>query len=81
MTTKLTPVSPREDHEVLPLPGSAYTTEGYNAGLSASLLNPLHYPVEAICGGGCGQVIRCEKFLPGADGGAFVHAGRMAGQP
>ena len=79
MTRGLTEVS-ASDHEILPLRDSWYRTGAGNApGTPADMLNPYHYPIEAICSS-CHQVIRCEKFLAGADGGDWRHTGRMAGQ-
>lgn len=45
---------------MVPVKGTARSTGGSNAGRAASLLNPLHYPVEARCR--CGQPIRAEGF-------------------
>lgn len=64
-------------HEVLPRRGTAYSMAGKNTGLPANLLDPLHYPAEAICAG-CGQMIRCEHSLSPA---RWVHQNRMPGEP
>jgi hypothetical protein len=58
------------DHAITPVKGSAYSMEGANTGLQANLLNPYHYPVEALCVE-CGHVIRCEH-MHSATGG-WVH--------
>ena len=45
------------DHAITPVPGSARQLDGQ----PASLLNPAHYPVEALCIE-CGRPIRVERY-------------------
>jgi hypothetical protein len=46
-------------HEIIPQRGSARLVRD---GEPASLLNPAHYPVEAVCAA-CGQQVRCDRWL------------------
>ncbi len=62
-------------HEILPQPGTAYSTSGVNTGLPAELTNPVHYPIEALCQ--CNQVIRCERWFQAP----WTHTGRRPGDP
>jgi hypothetical protein len=58
-------------------PGSAYTVGARpNCGRPASLRNPEHYPVEAVCAG-CGRVVRREAPAPGVYD--WPHTGRKPG--
>ncbi len=74
MTTQgLRSASQTADHEILPVPDSCYRTGAGNAaGTPADLLNPLHYPVEAVCSG-CGRGITCRVYMSGADGSEWAH--------
>ena len=65
------------EHAITPRLDTAYSMKGANTGLPANLLNPFHYPVEAVCEE-CGQMIRCEHFYS-SDGG-WEHLGRMPGE-
>lgn len=63
------------DHEVLPVEGSVARTRPGFGGCPASLTNPRHYPVEAICQG-CGEMVRSEHVHAG-----WKHTGRKPGEP
>lgn len=62
-------------HDAAPVKGSAYSAAKRFAGLPANVLNPWHYPVEALCSG-CGNVIREESPYAG-----WAHTGRKPGDP
>lgn len=51
-------------HEVVPQPGTVYSVGPANAACPASLLNALHYPVEAVCMA-CGKRIVCDRMVLG----------------
>jgi hypothetical protein len=67
-----------DPHEMLIVPGSAYSMEGHNTNLPANLRLPWHYPVEALCSV-CGEVVRREEPQPGRLD--WPHTGRKAGEP
>ena len=46
------------NHAITPLYGSARQLGGAHA----NLMNPRHYPVEALCVE-CGQPVRCERYV------------------
>jgi hypothetical protein len=66
-------------HPITPVAGSAYSLDGS----PANLMQPLSYPVEALCAL-CGTPVRCDRWLaltPGDDGewyhiSAFTLGGR-----
>lgn len=63
-------------HEILPLAGTVFSMMGPNTGLEANLLNPHHFPAEALCHS-CKTVIYRETMLYGE----WVHTGRRPGDP
>jgi len=76
----LPPPPGSEDHDIVPRPGTAYSVSGGNTGLPANLRNSGHYPAEAQCAG-CGEMIRCEQWLPVSADGDWYHTGRRPGDP
>ena len=66
-----------DPHELLIVPGSAYTMAGRNTGQPANLLNAFHYPVEALCRI-CGLPVRREKPDPACQD--WMHLDRKAGE-
>lgn len=66
-----------DPHELLIVPGSAYSVTGRNTGLQANLRLPWHYPVEALCRI-CKGVVRREKPDPACPD--WMHLDRKAGE-
>ena len=59
-------------HEIVPQPGTVYSVGPRNAGNPASLGNPLHHPVEAVCW--CG--LRIVRDAAAGAGSAWRHEER-----
>lgn len=63
------------DHEITPLRASARRLGGAHA----DLMNPAHYPVEALCVQ-CGQPIRCERcvIIGAVSGENWIHLDKFS---
>lgn len=68
-----------EDHEIVPVPDSAYSIEGRNTGKLANLRLRFDYPAESICQG-CMAMIRIEWDAETGKAGDWQHTGRRPGE-
>jgi hypothetical protein len=71
---ELAPFSDRS-HKVTPVPGSVVKTKPGFRGAPADLMDPQHYPVEAI-DVECGEIVHSEHIRAG-----WTHTGRRPGEP
>jgi len=60
LTSEMRAIFPGDpnDHHITPKAGTARQLDG----APADLLNPLHYPVLAVCAE-CGRAVRCERYF------------------